>query len=206
MITPTSAAAGDVPRSKPNLEQKYNNSKYLCGCFGALLAPHAGAGAKALGHSAGEVASLLEGGQPGLSVPTVPETIGSIREGGAPCADLDPLSRSLALPIGAPLPGMTHAAQRGSSEPTGAGPGTAVLVGLEEAVRRIAWGGDRRRGVARIELGGEHLGTTLVVQGEGREVSLSIELAPGRDAGSLPERLAARLRARGLSLRDVEVR
>ena len=101
---------------------------------------------------------------------------------------------------------MTHAAQRASSEPAGVGSGVAVLVGLEEAVRSIAWGGDRRRGVARIELGGEHLGTTLVVQGEGREVSLSIELAPGRDAGSLPERLTARLRARGLSLRDVEVR
>jgi hypothetical protein len=101
---------------------------------------------------------------------------------------------------------MMHAAERGSAEPTGVGAGVAVLAGVEEAVRRIAWGGDRRRGVARIELGGEHLGTTVVVQGEGREVSLSIELAPGRDAGSLPERLAERLRARGLSLRDVDVR
>ncbi len=77
---------------------------------------------------------------------------------------------------------------------------------LEEVVRRIAWGGDRRAGVARIELGGVHLGTAIVVRGSGREVSLSIELGQGIDAGELPERLVARLEARGLRVTELELR
>jgi hypothetical protein len=101
---------------------------------------------------------------------------------------------------------MTLAPERASPEAGGAGASLTELLGVEEAVRRIAWGGDRRRGVARIELGGEHLGTAVVVRGEGREISVCIELGHGRDAGSLPERLAERLRARGLSLLDLEVR
>jgi hypothetical protein len=44
------------------------------------------------------------------------------------------------------------------------------------------------------------------VRGAGREVSLSIELARGADVGALPERLVARLRARGLAVTEVEVR
>lgn len=80
------------------------------------------------------------------------------------------------------------------------------VVLIEEVVRRISWGGDRRRGAARIELGGALTGTTIVVHGEGREVALDIELAPGAEAGSLPARLAARLAARGLEVRSVDVR
>jgi hypothetical protein len=80
------------------------------------------------------------------------------------------------------------------------------VVALEEVVRRVAWGGDRRSGVARLELGGAHLGTAIVVRGAGREVALSIELARGSDAGTLPARLLERLRARGLEVTDVEVR
>ncbi|HTQ03906.1 MAG TPA: hypothetical protein VMI54_08610 [Polyangiaceae bacterium] len=76
---------------------------------------------------------------------------------------------------------------------------------LEEAVRRIAWGGDRRRGVARLELGGSYEGTVVTVRGEGREVSLRLELRPGTDARNLPERLVERLTARGLTVTAVEL-
>jgi hypothetical protein len=82
----------------------------------------------------------------------------------------------------------------------------AEIAVLEEVVRRISWGGDRRSGVARIELGGAHQGTAILVRGAGREVALSIELGQGDDAGALPERLVARLRARGLAVTELEVR
>jgi hypothetical protein len=79
------------------------------------------------------------------------------------------------------------------------------LAAVEEAVQRVAWGGDRRAGVARIELGGAHLGTAIVVRGAGRSVALSIELGSGSDRSSLPERLVERLEARGLAVTSVEV-
>lgn len=85
-------------------------------------------------------------------------------------------------------------------------PSLADLAAVEEVVRRVAWGGDRRSGVARIELGGAHLGTAIVVRGTGREVSLSIEVGRGSDVGELPARLLERLRARGLDVTELEVR
>ena len=91
------------------------------------------------------------------------------------------------------------------ASPLGGGPLAAELSVLEEVVKRVSWGGDRRRGVARIELGGEHAGTAIVVRGEGRDVSLRIEVRRGGDAGALPERLRERLHARGLSVTDIEL-
>ncbi len=84
--------------------------------------------------------------------------------------------------------------------------GVNELVAFEEAVRRVAWGGDRRRGVARIELGGEYAGTSIVVRGEGRDVALRVEVARGCDARDLPARLVERLEARGLCVTELEVR
>lgn len=125
-----------------------------------------------------------------------PELIGEV---------LDPLCRSLAAPLSPALvaPSAPSLAAPGGS-PAGAG-SAAELAAVEEAVRRVAWGGDRRAGVARIELGGALVGTAVVVRGEGREVQLSIELGSGSDAGALPARLVERLRARGLAVTTVEV-
>jgi hypothetical protein len=75
-----------------------------------------------------------------------------------------------------------------------------------EVLHRVAWGGDRRRGVARLELGGELSGVVLVVRGEGREVALELSLPAGHQADALPERLCARLAARGLLVRELVVR
>ena len=118
---------------------------------------------------------------------------------------LDPLVRSLAA---FPLASGPAAVAPNGSSPAGATatPSVADVAVVEEVVRRIAWGGDRRVGIARIELGGAHSGTAIVVRGSGRELSLSIELGRGADAGALPERLVARLQARGLAVTSLEVR
>jgi hypothetical protein len=122
--------------------------------------------------------------------------------------ELDPLEMSLSLALGGVQPTMlTPVSNQLHDASSGARPllGSEVAL-MEEVVRRISWGGDRRRGAARIELGGTMAGTTIVVHGEGRTVALDIELGPGADAGALPARLAARLAARGLEVRSVDVR
>jgi hypothetical protein len=128
--------------------------------------------------------------------------------GGEPRAEeiapqVDPLALSLACassgPASAPEP---HALHLGVA-PTGA---TVDVALAAEVLQRVAWGGDRRRGVARLELGGEFAGTVVIVHGEGREVALELTLPVGRCAGELPERLAARLTARGLVVRELVVR
>jgi len=55
-----------------------------------------------------------------------------------------------------------------------------LLTGL---ARRVAWGGDRRKGSARIELSeGAVAGATLVVHAEQRSISVEIELPGGGGA------------------------
>ena len=72
-----------------------------------------------------------------------------------------------------------------------------LLTGL---ARRVAWGGDRRKGSARIELSeGALAGATLVVHTEQRSVSVELELPAGAPGSGLEERLRERLEARGFS-------
>ncbi len=61
-------------------------------------------------------------------------------------------------------------------------------------MRRIAWGGDRCSGTARIELGaGRYQGAVILVRTQGRDVSVELALPSGVDGGELAERLHARL-------------
>lgn len=143
--------------------------------------------------------------EPAVPGPYLPRRSGA---GGAEALEeaLDPLSRSLAGPfIAVPAPGAPAVAAPG---PVAAAAGNAVadFAAIEDAVRRVAWGGDRRRGVARIELGGEHAGTAIVVHGEGRSVGLTVHGAAGAATGELAERLLERLRARGLDVTGVDER
>ena len=70
-----------------------------------------------------------------------------------------------------------------------------------EIVKSIAWGGDRRRGAARIELGGDRFdGTTVTIEVDGDRLRLGLDTPPGVDAAELRERLTARLERRGLSI------
>ena len=72
-----------------------------------------------------------------------------------------------------------------------------LLVGL---ARRSAWGGDRRKATARIELSeGVLAGATLHVHTEQRTVSVELEHPPGTPAHSWQERIAARLEGRGFA-------
>lgn len=119
---------------------------------------------------------------------TVPKT-----ESVAPCL-IDPLELSLARPLGI--------SPRDPSKLPTAATDAAAVAAIERVVERLSFGGDRRTGVARIELGGVWTGTVLVVRASGREVRL--ELAGGPEAAALAERLAARLRSRGL-LADVSL-
>ena len=74
---------------------------------------------------------------------------------------------------------------------------------LTSLARRTAWGGDRRRGTARIELSeGALAGATLVVHAEQRAVSVELELpegVAGAGARSWQQRIAERLEGRGFS-------
>jgi hypothetical protein len=75
-----------------------------------------------------------------------------------------------------------------------------LLTGL---ARRVAWGGERRKGSARIELSeGALAGATLVVHTEQRSVSVEIELPEGSNAGQgLQQRILDRLERRGFAAR-----
>ena len=118
----------------------------------------------------------------------------------APTAALDPLLCQLAV-------------NSGASSFVQANPATPVapaalplredlqnlLTGLS---RRAAWGGDRRKGSARIELSeGALAGATLVVHAEQRAVSVELELPSGVAASGWQQRIADRLEARGFSAR-----
>lgn len=74
-----------------------------------------------------------------------------------------------------------------------------LIAGL---ARRAAWGGDRRKGSARIELSeGALAGATLVVHAEERTVSVELELPSGVTARDWQHRIATRLEARGFAAR-----
>jgi len=78
---------------------------------------------------------------------------------------------------------------------------------VEELVRRISWGGDRRSGTARIEFGAGALeGGSIVVQALGRQVEVVLEVPAGFDGRALEDRLRQRLAARGIELAAVTVR
>jgi hypothetical protein len=75
---------------------------------------------------------------------------------------------------------------------------------VSELLRSIAWGGDRRRGTARIELGsGRYGGTTLKVDVVGNGLQIALEAPPGVDTAALGLRLAERFEARGLHVESL---
>lgn len=78
---------------------------------------------------------------------------------------------------------------------------------VPQLVRRIAWGGDARRGSVRMELGaGELAGATLVVHADGGRVRVELTVPSGADAEAWRDRIERRLAARGLDVAAVDVR
>lgn len=115
-------------------------------------------------------------------------------------------------------PSVRHAAQLAppmqASDPPPADAAKAEVArrgSLEELlpalVRRIAWGGDARRGSVRIELGaGELAGGTVVVHADDGCVRVELTVPSGIDSGVWRERIERRLVARGLDVASVDVR
>jgi hypothetical protein len=85
-------------------------------------------------------------------------------------------------------------------------PGVAeVAVLVERWVRRVALGGDARRGVAKLDIGaGRFAGAELIVVAEAGHVAVELNLPHAMDPG-LAERLRSRLERRGYAT-DVVVR
>lgn len=79
--------------------------------------------------------------------------------------------------------------------------GTAQVAELVERwVRRVALGGDQRRGVARLDIGqGRFAGAELLVTAEGGSVFVELTLPAMVSDASLGRRLRSRLEQRGFS-------
>jgi hypothetical protein len=121
--------------------------------------------------------------------------------------EVDPLELTLAQPPNphhASTPAL-HELYETSGRTTERGQSIETAL-VQEVVRRVSWGGDRRRGVARIELDGAFSGTTIWVRGEGRSVELEVSFGRGLESDGLTDRLLRRLRARGLDVTELEVR
>ncbi len=77
---------------------------------------------------------------------------------------------------------------------------------VERWVRRVALGGDQRRGAVRLDFGhGRFSGAELVVVADAGRVSVELSLPPTMAASDLSERLRSRLERRGIAA-DVVVR
>ena len=77
---------------------------------------------------------------------------------------------------------------------------------LVRCARRVAWGGDGRRGTARIEVGeGALAGAVLVVSAVDREIDVEISLPDASLDTGWRERVVTRLRRRGFTIRRFEV-
>ncbi len=124
--------------------------------------------------------------------------------GPTPESPLDPLSCQLAWCHGPAIPrSITPLVASASAPAPTVLPEAAELQQLLSGLaRRVAWGGDRRKGSARIELSeGTLAGATLVVHTEQRSVSVELELPSGTRAQGWEARLTQRLEARGFSAR-----
>lgn len=132
------------------------------------------------------------------------------REAPAPSVELaerpdpvDPLTRALAVPptrLSPPEPALGQV-------PTSALSTHSIPdEWIERVVRRFAWGGNGRRGTARLELGvGPLAGATLTLHAEGDEVVVRVEGAKGDQAAAWAAQLTSRLGGRGIVVRDVEI-
>jgi len=150
-----------------------------------------------------------EGHMRAPAAPSAPESLAPSGEGGnEPSNELheDGRADSFSLfgvdPVAA-LVGSFGTGPAAASAPTDARAWVAHEPLVREIVRAIAWGGDRRRGTARIELGGSRLGGgTVVVHAEGTVIRLELEGPPDVDTTELRARVVARLEARGFTVQD----
>jgi hypothetical protein len=136
------------------------------------------------------VSERCDAPRPGLSLDRVPP---DDSRADPPRPDpVDPWTRVLARPVLGPE------AARPSAPPVPP-PSVALELALDKLVRRLSWGGNGRRGSARVELGaGALAGSTVVVHVDDGEVSLEIEASNGVEDAEWRARLVSRLERRGL--------
>ena len=201
MVKPPTSAAQGVFSRQGNLSNKCFKFKELTISFRSIL------------HSKPRTETAQASRPPGGREPEITADSGPRLPGRQDLATperegrpIDPLELTLA-PV--PDPHRAPVRELSSVEPGARSPlkGPALESALvEHVVRRVVWGGDRRRGVARLELDGDFAGTTIWVRGEGRALELEVLLGPGLRSEALPERLLGRLRARGLEVSGLEIR
>jgi hypothetical protein len=124
------------------------------------------------------------------SLPSLaPEEQPSLGRGGAEVAEWFSLINpqgGMEAPLAAPA----------QATPQPAAPDVAELV--ERWVRRVALGGDQRRGAVRLDIGqGRYSGTELLVVAEAGHVSVELQLPANLVEGDLSARLRSRLERRG---------
>lgn len=120
---------------------------------------------------------------------------------------LDPLCRALASGLEWKGQGASFVqTAEPKADPATAAARVSLEQVLDQMVRKIAWSGNARTGAMRIELGaGALAGATLLVEADGPEVRVKLELPPGADATSWRERLERRLSSRGLNVKELDV-
>jgi hypothetical protein len=198
---PTSvvAAAGTTIRSAPRIGISFN---HLEKCFRAVL--RAGGCAAPAPATPEHFPASLEESKDALVRPAGQGPWTRLRENDA--AAIDPLELSLAGPPGIVVAGTSAPAAAADVAAPVPSATNAEAALVEQVVRRIVWGGDRRRGVARIDLGGEHTGTSIWVSGGDRELEIEFVLGQGVGGNELAERLVARLESRGIAVVRCDVR
>jgi hypothetical protein len=118
-------------------------------------------------------------------------------------AAIDPMVQVL-VALAPPLSGPHATARPEPALPPEARPPIEQL--MAKLVRRIAWSGNARSGLARLELGaGELAGATLTIQADNGVLKVALDLPPGVDRAAWKERISGRLGARGLHVDAVDV-
>lgn len=107
----------------------------------------------------------------------------------------------MARTLAQPLARVPEPAPATAAPPSPLSPPDELL--LDRLVKRLSWGGNGRRGSARIELGaGSLAGATLLVHADGSELTLEIEGADPGAAAEFTARISRRLGDKGFSLRQ----
>lgn len=141
-------------------------------------------------------ALLVQSSKPNFEVVADPEAGEAERhcprdelEGEEQIARIDPLALSLSSPM--PL--------LGAAAPEAGATSRALDPMVQEILQAVAWGGDKKRAAARLELGGRRYGgASVTVSVDGDSVMLQVSGPSHGDALALGERLQERLEQRGL--------
>jgi hypothetical protein len=120
--------------------------------------------------------------------------------------DVDPMARQTAQLAPPPAPASGTGTSPTAEQATEPRARASLEELIPQLVKRIAWSGDARRGVVRMELGsGDLAGSTLLVSADNGRVSVQVHAPPGTDTAAWQRRLTARLSDRGLAVESVEV-